>query len=475
MGSSSGQFMSNTLLTSAQWAHTEFAAAALGDRRRTRRLVKMATALAENPGGTLPQAFAEWKELKAAYRFLSQPKVGWKEVQAGHWQRTQATCCQPGEYLVIEDTSELDYTFHPATEELGPIGNGRGRGMLLHSALAVQVGGWDTEQRPVGTVVGLLDQQCWRRQGPPKRGRETWRQRVSRPRESQRWAAVLERVGGPPAGSRWIYVADREADFYEPIERCQRHGTDFVLRGYRDRALVERDEHLREAVRQAPVLGQMLIELRARPGRAARLAQVEVRSMAVRLQGPERRGGARAELSLNVVEVRELGAPPGVEPLDWLLLTSLPCTTWPEVQRVVQCYAARWIVEEYHKALKTGAGVEESQLEQAYRLETLIAVLAIVAVRLLNAKLLARACPDQPVAGQSFGPEALRILEAKFGRPEGGWTCRSTLMAVARLGGFLARRHDGWPGWQTIWRGWHRLMWMCQGLELLKSTRNRCG
>jgi hypothetical protein len=219
----------------------------------------------------------------------------------------------------------------------------------------------------------------------------------------------------------------------------------------------------------------MLIELRARPGRAARLAQVEVRSMAVGLRGPERRGGAGAELSLNVVEVRELGAPPGVEPLDWLLLTSLPCTTWPEVQRVVQCYAARWIVEEYHKALKTGAGVEESQLEKAYRLETLIALLAIVAVRLLNAKLLARACPDQPVEEQSFGPEALRILAAKFGRPQEGWTCRSTLVAVARLGGFLARRHDGWPGWQTLWRGWHRLMWMCQGLELLKSLPRRCG
>ena len=159
----------------------------------------------------------------------------------------------------------------------------------------------------------------------------------------------------------------------------------------------------------------------------------------------------------------------------WLLLTSLPCTTWEEVRRVVGRYTARWWVEEYHKALKSGTQVEDSQLEKAYRLESLIAVLAIVAVRLLNAKLLARACPDQPVEEQSFGPGALAMLEAKFGRPQGGWTCQTVLIAVARLGGFLARRHDGCPGWQTIWRGWHRLMWMCQGLELLKSISRRCG
>jgi hypothetical protein len=429
----------------------------------------MASRLAENPGGTLPQAFTQWKELKAAYRFLDQPKVTWEGIQSAHWERTYGACCQAGEYLLLEDTTELDYSFHPATEELGPIGNGRGRGLLLHSTLAVRVRGWEGEQRPVGTVVGLLDQQCWRRRGPPKRGRETWRERVSRPRESQRWAAVLERVGRPPAASRWTLIADREADFYEPIERCQRLGVDFVIRGYRNRALVDRDEHLQEAVRQAPVLGRRTVELRARPGRSARLAQVEVRSMAVRLKGPERRGGARPELSLHAVEVREWAPPPGVEPLYWLLLTSLPCSTWEEVQRVVGRYAARWWVEEYHKALKTGTQVEDSQLEKAYRLESLIAVLAIVAVRLLNAKWLARACPDQPVEGESFGPEALAILESKFGRPEGGWTCQSALRAVARLGGFLARRHDGQPGWQTIWRGWHRLMWMCQGLETLKQ------
>ena len=156
-------------------------------------------------------------------------------------------------------------------------------------------------------------------------------------------------------------------------------------------------------------------------------------------------------------------------------MTSLPCTRWVEVQRIVGRYTARWWIEAYHKVLKSGTGAEASQLEAAYRLETLVAVLAIVAVRLLNAQWLARARPDEAVAADAFGPHALAILAEEWGEPPGGWTQRSVLVAVARLGGFLARKGDGQPGWQTIWRGWHQLMWMCQGLETLQHASKRCG
>jgi len=467
--------MSNTLLAPDQWAQSEFALAGLGDQRRTQRLVNIATNLAQSPGGTLPQAFPEWKDLKAAYRFFSQPKVGPQEIQSPHWERTRAGCREAGEYLLIEDTSELDYSYHGATEDLGPIGNGGGRGLLLHSTLALAVKAWDLEQRPEGIVMGLFAQKCWTRRGPPKRGGETWRERIKRPRESQRWAEVFEETGGPPPGSQWIFIADREADFYEPIERCQRQGVDFVIRAYRDRRLAEPADYLKEAVAQMPVRGRMEVELRARPGQAARVATVEVRSETVRARGPERPGGDKPDFTVNVLEVREVNAPAGVEALHWLLLTSLPCVRWAEVQRIITRYATRWWVEEYHKALKSGTKVEESQLERGYRIETLVAVLAIVAVRLLNAKWLARTRADEAVNEAVFGPSALAILAARYGCPKGGWTHRSVLVAVARLGGFLARRHDGMPGWETIWRGWQRLIWMCQGLEIVNPKEKRCG
>ena len=255
--------MINTLLRPEQWAESEFARAQLGDRRRTKRLVKIATNLVQSPSGTLPQAFPEWKDLKAAYRFFKQPEIGYQEIQQPHWQKTRAACQQPGQYLLIEDTTELDYTKHPMTENLGSIGDGRGRGFLPHSTLALQVEGWDGEDQPQVIALGLLDQQCWSRWGQPKRkGRETRRQLLSRSRESQRWAAVLEQ-GGPPVGGTWVYVADRESDFYEPIERCQRQGVDFVIRAFHDRVL-SGGGHLKEEVSKAPVRGCWNVQMRAR-------------------------------------------------------------------------------------------------------------------------------------------------------------------------------------------------------------------
>lgn len=450
-----------------EWAQDEFGLAQLGDVRRTKRLVQVAGGLAANPGGTLPQAFGEWSDLKGAYRFFHNRAVNFDTVMGPHLERSRASCRAPGEYLIIEDTTLLDYSGHPAAQQLGVIGNGGGRGFEVHSALAVRVEGWTLEQRPEGALVGLVGQRCER---PQRRRRgETEAQRWYRPRKSQRWAAALKQLGAPPEGCTWTYVADRESDFYEPIAICQEHNIHFVIRARHDRRLAQEDGHLSQVLAQGPVRGQMTVELRARPGQAARTAMVEVRTVRVDLDGPWRVGGWQAPLrGINVVEVREVNAPEGVaQPLHWILLTSLPCDSWAAVQRVVGRYAARWWIEEYHKALKSGVGAEESQLESPEGLEALVGVLAVVAVRLLSTKLLARSRPEGEEAVQSFAREALAILEKKYGRPKGGWNNQTLLVATARLGGFLARKGDGLPGWQTIWRGWHRLMWMCEGVETL--------
>jgi len=458
-----------TLQPTGQWAQEEFGFAELGDPRRNKRLVNIASKLAANPGGTLPQAFPDWAELKAAYRFFDNAVVDFEKVLEPHLIRTRLKCQEPGEYLIIEDSSLLDFSRHWQTRDLGVIGDGKGKGFELHSALAVRVESWTLEQRPEGQVVGLFDQRC-RRPRPAPQG-ESRRERLKRRRQSSWWAEAFRRVGSPAKGCRCIYSADRESDFYEPIQTCQQLGVDFIIRGFQDRRLADEAGKLRQALAGAAVLGQSTVELRSRGGEPARTAIVELCSVRVDLDGPWRPGGWQEPLrGVWVLEVREVHAPEGVrQPLHWILLTSLPCTTLAEARRVVGRYTARWWVEEYHKALKSGAGVEDSQLERAGRLEPLIAVLAVVAVRLLNTKMLARSRPDGSEAKESFGPEALTILEKRFGRPKGGWSNCNVLVATARLGGFLARKHDGMPGWQTIWRGWQRLMWMCEGLESLSG------
>jgi hypothetical protein len=441
----------------------------LGDARRNKRLVKIATQLAAHPGGTLPQAFRHWAELKAAYRFFDQRGVSFEQVLEPHLERTRQACCQPGEYLLIEDTTLLDYSDHPATEDLGIIGSGQERGFELHTTLAVRVQSWTLEQRPEGMLLGLLAQQCQSPRPAPKG--ESRRQRLSRARKSQRWAAAMKSVGPPPRGSQWIYIADRESDFYEPLQLCRQHGWDWIIRSYQARRLAEEAGHLQEALEQAAVLGQSTVELRTRGGQPARTAIVELRSVRVDLDGPWRPGGWQAALrQVSVVEVREVQPPAQVkQPLHWILLTSLDCATKAEAQRVVGRYSARWWIEEYHKALKSGVGAEESQLQRGYRLESLLAVLAVVAVRLLGAKMLARSQPQSFEAALSFGEQMLELLEKKLGRPKGGWTNENVLIATARLGGFIGRKHDGLPGWQTLWRGWQRLMWMAEGVETLNQ------
>jgi hypothetical protein len=464
-----------TLQSPSRWAEHEFGFAQLGDKRRNRRLVKVAEQLAKNPGGTLPQAFGDWGELKAAYRLLAQRQVSHEAVLIPHIERTQQTCRTGGEYLIIEDTTDLDYSTHHAAEHLGCIGNGRGRGFELHTALAVQVEGWDRNQQPLGTLVGLMDQTCVRPRRVPKG--ESRAERLGRARKSQRWAQAWRKAGAAPQGSRWIFVADREADFYEPMQSCQQHGVDFIIRAYQKRRLANQTEHLADALAKAAVVGEGSVAIRARPGHPAREAKVQMRSAVVDLDGPWRPGGWQAPLcGLTVVEVKEINAPASVkEPLHWILLTSLCGTELIEVQRIIRRYTARWWIEEYHKALKSGCGVEDSQLAGADNLEALIAVLAVVAVRLLNAKFLDRARPLGFEARGHFGPEMLALLEAQLGVPKDGWTNHNVLTAIARLGGFLARKNDGSPGWQTIWRGWQRLMWMSHGVETLINRTNQCG
>jgi hypothetical protein len=190
-------------------------------------------------------------------------------------------------------------------------------------------------------------------------------------------------------------------------------GVGFIVRACQNRRLADEAGMLKEALVKASVLGQSTVELRSRGGESARTAIVELRRVQVDLDGPWRPGGSREPLrGLTIVEIREVHAPEGVrEALHWVLLTSLPCRTLAQARQIVGRYTARWWVEEYHKALKSGAGVEDSQLERAGRLEPLIAVLAVVAVRLLNTKMLARSRPEGCEARESFGPEALEILE----------------------------------------------------------------
>lgn len=460
--------MNTDLLDSQAWSRINFSDAKLGDVRRVRRLVKVASALADDPQGSLHGAMADWSDLIAAYRLVRQDKVTYEAVTEPHKRRIVEECHQPGEYLLVEDTTTLDFTTHWATEGLGRIGDDDGRGLFLHSTLALRIESWEPNGKPNVTALGLFGQECWARTSPTLGRGERKGDRLRRKRESERWGRAFEKRGGPPPGVRWTYTADRESDIYEVFQNCATKGVDWIVRANQPRALADADGSIFTAVAEAPCLGSFKLKTRARPGQKKRKVRLEVRAIPVTLRGPWRPGGWLPAAEMNVVEAREVDAPPDVEAIHWVLLTSWPIDSFEAALRVVKTYTRRWVIEEYHKALKTGAGVEESQLMNVDSLRTLIGVLAVVAVRLLNMKLLATAQPNVAVDSDRCGAEAITILERKFGVPDGGWTNQTFLVAVARVGGFLARKHDGNPGWISIWRGWHRLMLMVQGFLLAR-------
>ena len=248
-------------------------------------------------------------------------------------------------------------------------------------------------------------------------------------------------------------------------------GADWVIRAAQARALLSADHSVFTAVAQAPVRGELSLELRARPGQPARRMRAALRACPVTLRAPWRPAGPLAARTLQAVEVRELAPPAGTKPMVWVLLTSLPIRTQAQIKRIVGCYTQRWLVEEFHKALKSGTQMEASQLATARALQALCAVLSLVALRLLQTKLYARAFPEEPVPPGQFAPELIHLLAAKLGCPPGGWTQRTVWRAIARCGGFMGRQGDGEPGWITIWRGWRSLLNMVEGVVLYRKKR----
>lgn len=449
-----------------------FGVAELGDVRRTRRLVQLAEAVVRHPGGTLPDKVNHPASLKALYRLMNCDAVTHEAVYAPSRRRTLQRMAEvDGTVLVIHDGTEMDYSGLKSVEGLGQIGNGKGRGYLVHNALAVVA-----ETRD---VIGLVYQKLAKR--PKVKKNETRTQRRDRPdRESRLWKQASQTIPAPAPGRRQVEVADRGADLLEFIDFVEGAGKSYLVRSKHNRKIyLENGEEtkLHDYARQLPAASHQTIEVPASKTQPARTATVSIAWAKVTLQIPvQPRGEVRGiPLTTWVVCVREVDSPTGVQPVEWILLTNVPVNCLQDAEERIAWYECRWIIEEYHKALKTGCGIETLQFTTEKGLKPAIAFLSVIALFLLNLRNASRQPDAHQRPATDLFPAAYVVALSlwRYQQPRENLTVHEFYYALARMGGHQNRKHDHRPGWLVLWRGWMKLQPMIEAT--LALGWKRCG
>ena len=445
---------------------------------------------------SLPKQIQDHGALDAAYRFLSNSRVQHDDIAQPHRTRTRQACEGRGVVLCVQDSTELDFTTRIATQGLGPIGNGSGTGMLLHNALAVSL---------EGELLGVLDQHFVVR--GELRGEESSAERAARWRESDLWGDTVERIGAPPTGCRFVSISDRASDCMETMERCDAAGAGFVVRAGRKRNVEGGTDKLWPWAAALPSCGTTSVHVTRqaaasrRHGKEARKAEVSIRFGQVTLDPPWRSDHASRQVW--VVYAREdqppapakpappatdtsaigrrkakLATPPIVEPVEWLLLCSEPVKNEADARRMLDWYTRRWIIEEWHRALKEGCRAEDSQLDHADDIKRLVVMQSVVACWLVQMRDMAEAVretderADDPKVLQAMMPGQWVKVVAMYLKKKRAdqLTPREFWSAIARKGGWLGRKSDMRPGWKVIWRGWTDFSQWVEFADLAESN-----
>lgn len=441
-----------------QWAQAVFGQCELGDIRRTKRAVALTARMAADPAASVHAACSgDDAAVEGSYRFLNNDNVKDEDLEEGPFRYAAESCQGRPLVLAIQDTTDLVYP-HAVSEQLGDLGGGRG--LVVHSVLAV-----DAETRE---VIGLLGQQRWIR--PDKRpGKDKRKKRPYKEKESYKWEcasqSIRRRLG---AEVDVIDVSDREADIYEYLQRCNQKDDPWrhVVRAFQPRKLTGNDEALRENLQKQPLLGtyEVQVEQRGpmrgeygqpdRPGRSAHTITMELRSATVELQAPQGKG---EPLNVNVVYARQSETGEGA--LEWILFTSESVSTLDGARTVVGYYEKRWLIEEFHKAWKSGCKIQQSRLQKPARLERLAIITAQIAVRLLQLRCQAQQASDAP-CDSLLDEDEWQCLFATTNPnkpmtdfpPTFLWAVR----AIAKLGGWRDTKRTGKIGWAAMWKGWFR-------------------
>jgi hypothetical protein len=435
------------------WIEEQWGQAKLGDARRNHRAIKLAEDLLKKPSASLPKQCADWSTLKAAYRFFNEQDVTFEALQQPHRKYVIEKARQSETVLFIQDGSELDYTSHDL--DLGPIGDHRGHGFFLHTTMAVQL------EKENSEVIGIAHQILWER-GKVKK-QETRTQRRARATEADVWANSVKAIGQAPSDCLWINIGDRGADIFEFLETCHSYNHHVVIRMIQNRKVVTEGQEgkILEILQQKTSHGMFELHRRGHDGEPKKIHHLHVSWSGIEIQPPKYMGKKKEPILGTYIRVWE--EKPGE--LEWILFTSLPINNFEEALEKIKWYARRWMIEEYHKCLKTGCNVEKRNFRSGKALEALIGMLGIIAAKILELKYLVKNEANEEPAKNFISEGLIAIISRRYKLDKMEIKLKDFWRNVAKLGGFLGRKNDGDPGWQTLWQGWIRLLDMQDALE----------
>lgn len=442
------------------WIEEELGEAPLGDKRLTARLLQITGMFYARPLANIPQACGSAMAAKATYRFLDNPKVDWQALLQPHYEATEERIRTQSLVLVAQDTTTLNYSTHPHTGGLGPIGTDseKVRGLMVHDTLALT---------PQGTPLGLLNVQCWARDQIGSR-HERHRKPIEE-KESWKWIESYQAVSALQQRCRQtslVLMADREADIHELFAEHAKtpQGAQLLIRAERsrNRQVLDGEENVESLwglLEQQPVIGTRVLLVPPKEQCAKRLATLEVRTLAVTLRPPIRKPNLPS-VPVWAVLARETHPPEGVEPLEWMLLTTVSIQSDQDALVRLEWYARRWGIEIYHRILKSGCCIESRQLEEAHRLRNCLAIDMIVAWRIYYLTSLGEKTPEVPCTVY-FSDSEWKALVTFVNRtpnlPPAPPSLNEAVRLLGKLGGYLDRSSDDHPGSEVLWRGMARL------------------
>ena len=461
------------------WAMQQFGHCDLGDARRTQRLVDYAARQAAMPeASTHAVCGGDDAVAEGVYRWLRNDRVSPEAIIDGPTRATVHACEGRDLILAIQDTSTLVFS-HAVAQELGRVGAVAGtsvRGILVHSTLMVDA----TTREP----LGLVDLHQWTRQDDATR--PSHKKRAGPDKESVKWQHATERMRTRYGGQRnVITVCDREADVYDYLAYLVDTNERFVIRAAQDRSLHARDKRLVDVMAAQPVIGTRRVAVaqrgvqrgsakqQKRPSRPARMATMSVRTARLAVARPANQHQGPPSVPVQVLYLREQRPPRGADRAAWMLITTESLADDTDIDRVVGYYECRWLIEEFHKAWKTGCRVETRRLQSLGNLQRFIAVTAPIAVRILALRTLAHANPSGPCT-HHFSDDHWRCLLAKTAPerqlPEQPPSMQTAVLALAKLGGWRDTKRTGRIGWHPLWRGWTHLEALVEGWRLARDT-----